>query len=57
MAKTKLIITTEAENEDYKVNIPSVDNESIEPRIRIYDPDGTYWSSKIGFNRKITDLK
>lgn len=28
-----------------------------EPKIRIYDPNekDTYWYSKIGFNRKITD--
>ena len=38
-------------------NIPSisVDDGEIEPKIKIYDHNGDYWFTKIGFNRKITD--
>ncbi len=39
----------------YPIIIPSVDSEIIEPKIKIYEPDGiTYWSREIGFS-KLTD--
>lgn len=35
--------------------IPAVDSEVIEPKIKIYEPNGiTYWCPEIGFN-KFTD--
>ena len=40
--------------ENYIAIIPSVSNEIITPKIKIYDPnDGTYWYREIGFNRRI----
>lgn len=35
--------------------ILEVDDSEIIPKIKIYEPDGSYWFRKIGFNRKITD--
>ncbi len=44
-------------NYGYDYDIPNivVTDEQIEPKIKIYDHNGDYWFSKIGFNRKITD--
>lgn len=55
MSREKFIKKNEIEYEEGTVIIPSVIYE--EPKIKIYDGsnDGTYWFSKIGFNRKITD--
>lgn len=39
-------------NEGINIIIPAVDNEVIEPKVKIYEPDGiTYWCPEIGFNR------
>ena len=35
--------------------IPEVDNEELIPRIKIYEPDGSYWFRKIRFNRRINE--
>ena len=45
------------EEEQENITVPQVSDELIEPKIRIYDLDGSYWFNKIGFNRKITDEK
>ena len=39
--------------EDHIAIIPLVDNETIIPKIKIHDIDGTYWYREIGFNRRI----
>jgi SET domain-containing protein len=54
--RVKIInINSSVEEISYAV-IPSVDIEEIIPKIKIYDcnDDGTYWYTKIGFNRIIT---
>jgi len=40
-----------------RVEYPTVDNESIIPEVRIYDPanDGSFWYRSIGFGRSIID--
>jgi hypothetical protein len=48
-------LSTEERYEKEYINIPSVDNEEIIPRIKIYDYDGGYYFRRIGFNRKIND--
>jgi len=35
--------------------IPSVDNDELEPKVKIYDHNEGIWFNQIGFNRKITD--
>ena len=35
--------------------IPAVDDELIEPKIKIYDHNEGIWFNQIGFNRRITD--
>lgn len=40
---------------DWSYNLTFVDKDEIIPKIKVYDPDGSFWFSKIGFNRKITD--
>lgn len=45
----------EFDNENIQYFIPSVDNEQIEPKIKIYDGcnNGSYFYRKIGFNSSI----
>lgn len=55
---SKIKLSNEPFNFDSTVAIiPDVDNEEINPKVKIYDPvnDGSYYFRKIGFNRKITD--
>jgi len=53
--RSNVIVKNEFENLNDYYLIPSVDNELIEPKIKIYDHNEGIWFNQIGFNRKITD--